>query len=109
MRDLLREALCGETSLAKPYTFDIRGAGGFWAIEFDFPQVMLHRQDVLNFGLLVQAKAMENGMVVMGFTGQPNHGSTILLSPAYNVSSTEIQTIAAITVKSIEQVLVDVL
>jgi len=33
---LLQERLTGPNSLALPYTFDVRGGGGFWAVEFDF-------------------------------------------------------------------------
>lgn len=105
----MTEALLAPNAISKPYTFDIRGAGGFWAVEFDFPEAIQDQKQVLDFGLLVQAKALENGVVLMGFTGQPNKGSTILICPAYNVTADEIRTIAAATVKSIEQVLQDVL
>ena len=36
LSSLLKERLWGPNAFAAPYTFDIRGAGCWWGIEFDF-------------------------------------------------------------------------
>jgi len=55
----------------------------------------------------VQAKAMENGLVLMGLTGGANiegtKGDHIMLSPAYNTKKSEIEEIARLTILSVEQ------
>ena len=109
---LLQERLTGPNSLALPYTFDVRGGGGFWAVEFDFsssdniPEVDFKGQ---SFAMLVQARALENGLIVMGMVGGANlegtKGDHIILAPAYNVTKEEIEKIVDIFVNSVEEIL----
>lgn len=111
LEKVLRERLQGSNSLAKPYTFDIRGGGGFWGIEFDFSSPEATKVDFKggHFGLLVQAKCLENGLVIMGFTGGSNlegtEGNHCIIAPAYNVSREEIQKILDIFIDSVESTL----
>ena len=62
------------------------------------------------FAMDVQARALENGLVIMGFTGGSNlegtKGNHNMLSPAYNVTKQEVETIVDIFAKSVEEVLV---
>jgi adenosylmethionine-8-amino-7-oxononanoate aminotransferase len=59
--------------------------------------------------MLVQARALQNGLIVMGFVGGANlegtKGDHIILSPAYNVTKEEIEKIVDIFVSSTEEVL----
>lgn len=93
---------------AAPFVFDIRGSGGFWAIEFDF-ETSNYEFKGNAFAMLVQARAMDNGLIVMGMTGGANlegsKGDHIILSPAYNVTKEEVETIANIFIRSVEEVL----
>jgi len=61
--------------------------------------------------MLVQARAMKNGLIIMGMTGgadlQGNKGDHIILSPAYNVTKEEVETIAMIFVRSVNEILDD--
>src|ERR1700761_7024890 len=96
---LLKERLQGPNSPAAPFTFDIRGGGGFWGIEFDFDGPEAAGLDFRGgqFAMLLQAHALENGLVIMGMTGgaslQGNKGDVILLAPAYNVTAQEVEKI----------------
>lgn len=91
--------------------FDIRGGGGFWGIEFDFTCPEATKLDFKGkkFGILVQARCLENGLVIMGFTGGANlagtEGNHCILAPAYNVTREEIEKIADIFARSVEEVL----
>ena len=110
---LLQERLTGPNSLALPYTFDVRGGGGFWAVEFDFSTG--NNNDVVvdfgdqSFAMLVQARALQNGLIVMGMVGGANlegtKGDHIILAPAYNVTKEEIEKIVDIFVNSVEEIL----
>ncbi|KAJ3505938.1 hypothetical protein NMY22_g17408 [Coprinellus aureogranulatus] len=110
---LLRERLTSPTSLAAPFTFDIRGAGGFWGVEFDLdrPEAASLNLKGERFGLAVQAKALQNGLVVMGFSGggdlDGNKGDHIVIAPAYNITKEQVETIVDLLVKSVEEVLKD--
>lgn len=68
LESLLRSRLTSPNARAAPFVFDIRGGGGFWGIEFDFTGPEAERIDLQGkqFGLLVQARALENGLVIMG-------------------------------------------
>ena len=59
--------------------------------------------------MLVQARALENGLIVMGMVGGANlqgtKGDHIILAPAYNVTKEEIEKIVGIFVKSTEEIL----
>ena len=107
---LLQERLTGPNSLASPYTFDVRGGGGFWAVEFDFSSdknVVDFKGE--SFAMLAQARALENGLIVMGMVGGANlegtKGDHIILAPAYNVTKEEIENIVEIFVRSVEEIL----
>jgi len=105
---LLQEQFTGPNALASPYTFDVRGGGGFWAVEFDFSDQTVDFKGQ-SFAMLVQARALENGLIVMGMVGGANlqgtKGDHIILAPAYNVTKEEIENIVDIFVKSTEEIL----
>ena len=107
----LQEALSGPNKLASPYVFDIRGQGGFWAIEFDVDQDSAPKLNLKGqrFALLVQARALQNGLIVMGFTGGSElagvRGDHIVLAPPYNVTAEEVQLIVQRLVTSVEEVI----
>lgn len=109
---LLRQRLQGPNALAAPYTFDIRGGGGFWGIEFDFTEAAHMDFKGHPFAMRVQTRAFENGLVIMSFTGgsdlEGTRGDHCLLSPAYNVTKEEIEKIAALFIQSVEEVLREV-
>ena len=108
---LLEERLTGPNSLALPYTFDVRGGGGFWAVEFDFNSENNNNIDFKgqSFAMLVQAQSLQNGLIVMGMVGGANlegtKGDHIILAPAYNVTKEEIEKIVDIFVESVEEIL----
>lgn len=106
--ELLRKRLTGN-ALAAPFVFDIRGGGGFWAIEFDFESAGQVDFKGEQFAMLVQARCMKNGLVVMGMTGGANlegtKGDHVMLSPAYNVTKEEVEKIVELFVKSVEEIL----
>lgn len=110
---LLREKLESPNAIAHPFVFDIRGGGLFWGVEFDFETEKAKATSVdlkgEAFAMLVQAKALENGLVIIGMAGGSNlagtKGSHILLAPAYNTTEKEIETIVETLATTIEQVL----
>lgn len=111
MEKLLRQGLLSEGAVAKPFTFDIRGRGALWGIEFDFSG---HETETLSFGgemfaMLVQARCLENGLIVMGMTGGADldgtKGDHLLLGPAFNATTEEIEKIVEIFVRSVDEVL----
>ena len=106
---LLQERLTGPNSLALPYTFDVRGGGGFWAVEFDFSGDHMVDFKGQSFAMLVQARALQNGLIVMGMVGGANlegtKGDHIIFAPAYNVTKEEIEKIVDVFVFSVEEIL----
>ncbi|KAG5222615.1 PLP-dependent transferase [Salix suchowensis] len=92
---LLNDRLRGPNSLAAPFTFDIRGAGGSggWNLTSKCPR----------------ARALKNGLVIMGFGGGSNleatKGDHLILAPAYNVTKEEIEIIVDIFMHSVEEVI----
>ena len=60
LQRLLQERLRGPNSLARPYTFDIRGGGGFWCVEFDFD------------GSEAAKFAFDKGLIILGMSGGAN-------------------------------------
>jgi adenosylmethionine-8-amino-7-oxononanoate aminotransferase len=112
---LLQERLTGPNSLALPYTFDVRGGGGFWGVEFDFTIDNNNNNGIIvdfkgeSFAMLVQARALQNGLIVIGMVGGANlegtKGDHIILAPAYNVTKEEIEKIVDIFVNSVEEIL----
>jgi len=105
LAQLLRERLLSPNSPAKPVTFDIRGGGSFWAVEFDFAGSE-GSVETKQFAMRVQARCLENGLIVMGFPpGSANTGGGhIIFSPAYNIQHKEIERIVELFVISIEEV-----
>ncbi|KAJ6513202.1 PLP-dependent transferase [Mycena sanguinolenta] len=111
LEKLLKARLQGPNSLSAPFTFDIRGGGGFWGIEFDFdcPEAATLDFKGEQFAMLVQAHALKNGIVIMGMTGGANlqgtKGDVILLAPAYNVTAQEVEKITEMFGESVDAVL----
>jgi len=108
LRRLLQDGLAGPNSLSAPYVFDIRGGGGFWAVEFELGGVSFKGS---SFAMLVQAKALENGLIVMGMVGGANlegtKGDHIIFAPPYNVTKEEVKRIAEIFVRSVDEILTE--
>ncbi|KAF9221474.1 hypothetical protein BS17DRAFT_758087 [Gyrodon lividus] len=113
MEKLLRQGLLAEGAIAKPFTFDIRGRGAFWGIEFDFSGSEAVGLDFKGrtFAMLVQAHCLENGLIAMGMNGggslDGSKGDHLMLGPAYNATTEEIEKIVDIFVTSVEEVLRD--
>ncbi|KAF5383775.1 hypothetical protein D9615_003562 [Tricholomella constricta] len=109
LESLLQKGLQGPNAFAAPYTFDIRGAGGFWGVEFDFTEAPSLDFKGNPFAMRVQARALEHDVIVMGMTGGANlegtKGDHIILAPAYNVRKEEVEKIAAVFVQSVEEIL----
>lgn len=111
LKHLLQERLTGPNALAAPFVFDIRGSGGFWGIEFDLTGLAAASLNLRGepLAMAIQARALENGLIVMGMTGVANlegtRGDVIILAPAYNVTKEEIDKIVEVFVESVEGVL----
>lgn len=109
---LLCEGLQGPNAIAAPFTFDIRGGGLLWGIEFDFASANHVDFKGNAFAMRVYARALQNGLIIMSFTGGANiegtKGDHCMLTPAYNVTKAEIETIAAIFIRSVEEALREV-
>ncbi|KAF7336663.1 RING-type domain-containing protein [Mycena venus] len=111
LEKLLNARLRGPNSLSAPFTFDIRGGGGFWGIEFDFdcPEAASLDLKGQQFAILVQAHALEHGLVIMGMTGggnlQGTKGDVIMLAPAYNVTAQQVEKIVEMFGDSVDAVL----
>ena len=109
--ELLRARLTGPNARSAPYVFDIRGGAAWWGVEweFDVPEAAAKGYAGKTFAIDVQARALENGLIIMGFTGGANiegtKGNHNMLSPAYNVTKEEVEKIVDVFVKSIEEVL----
>jgi adenosylmethionine-8-amino-7-oxononanoate aminotransferase len=103
--------LQGPNSPSAPFTFDIRGGGGFWGIEFDFdcPEGATLDFKGQQFAMLVQAQALTDGLIIMGMTGGANvqgtKGDVILLAPAYNVTAQEVEKIVEMFGASVDAML----
>lgn len=111
MYKLLRQGLLAEGAIAKPFTFDIRGRGAFWGIEFDFSGDEAAKLDFKGqkFAMLVQARCLQNGLIAMGMNGgasiDGSKGDHLMLAPAYNATTEEIEKIVEIFVKSVDEIL----
>ncbi|KAG8220830.1 hypothetical protein J3R82DRAFT_2323 [Butyriboletus roseoflavus] len=111
MYTLLRQGLLAERALAKPFTFDIRGRGAFWGIEFEFSGHEAAKLDFKGktFAMLVQARCLKNDLIAMGMNGGANldgsKGDHLMLGPAYNATTEEIEKIVEIFVKSVDEIL----
>lgn len=106
---LLEERLRGPNALAAPFTFDIRGSGGFWGVEFDLSVPEASTLDLKGgrFAILVQAKALKNGLILMGLTDGANFegtkGEHVIFAPAYNITKEQIEAIVDIFCRSVEE------
>lgn len=111
LAQLLRGRLQSPGALAQPFVFDVRGGGSFWAIEFDSTGPECQRLDLKGqqLAMVVQARCMENGLIVMGMTGGANiegtEGDHIIFAPAYNMTRKEVETVVDRFVESLEEVL----
>lgn len=111
MEKLLHNGLLAKGAAAKPFTFDIRGRGAFWGIEFDFSGPEAAKLDFKGqtFAMLVQARCLENGLIAMGMNGgaslDGSKGDHLMLGPAYNATTMEIERIVEILVKSVGEIL----
>ncbi|KAG8836354.1 hypothetical protein FRC17_005640 [Serendipita sp. 399] len=107
----LCETLTGPDALCSPYIYDIRGGGCFWGIELQIPDPALEDQYFAKERLAarVQARAMDNGLVLIGMSGgiDGKKGDFLILSPAYNTTDSEIDELTRRLVKSIEEVLAE--
>lgn len=108
----LREAMYAPNFAAKPFVFDVRGAGCFWAVEFDFDGS--DAQAVFDFkgkrfASLIQAQCMKNDLVILAFSGganlEGNKGDHTMFAPPYNIKDEEIEKIVELFTKSVEEVL----
>ncbi len=108
---LLRERLQSPGALAQPFVFDVRGGGSFWAVEFDSTGSECRRLDLKGeqLAMVVQARCLERGLIVMGMTGGANikgsEGDLIMFAPAYNIRREEVERVVEIFVSSLEEVL----
>ncbi|KAF5362577.1 hypothetical protein D9756_002252 [Leucocoprinus leucothites] len=113
LEQLLRQRLSGPNAKAAPYIHDIRGGGLFWSVEFSWETLEAEGFDFKgsSIAMLVQARALENGIVIMGFNGGANKegtkGDHIIVSPAYNVKKEEIAMTVDILVQSVEEILTE--
>lgn len=110
----LREAMLASNSRAQPFVFDVRGAGCFWAVEFDFdtPEAKATFDfKGKQFGPLLQAQCMKNDLIILAFGGGGNlegtRGDHAIFAPPYNITDAEIDKIVEIFSKSVDEVLVD--
>ncbi|KAI0738629.1 PLP-dependent transferase [Daedaleopsis nitida] len=109
--ELLRTRLLGPNARAAPYVFDLRGGGMWYGVEFEFAGTQAEAKGYEGkvFAMDVQARALENGLIIMGFTGGSSldglKGNHCMLSPAYNVTKEEVEKIVDIFVRSVEEVL----
>lgn len=92
---LLKSRLLSPNSPAAPYVFDIRGGGLWYCIEFAVPVEKFTTQ---KFAMVVQARCLTSGLVIMGFTGgsaiDGKSGDHCMLSPAYNVTREEVSNLS---------------
>jgi E3 ubiquitin-protein ligase TRIP12 len=100
--------------IAAPFTFDIRGGGGFWGVEFDFMSPEAAKLGSKGkFATLVQERCLSDGLAIIGRMGGVNLEGTeshhCILAPPFNVTREEIDKIADIFVSSVEKVIKETL
>ncbi|KAI0091468.1 hypothetical protein BDY19DRAFT_983799 [Irpex rosettiformis] len=111
LSSLLHEKLLGPNSMAAPYTFEIRGSGCWWGIEFDFDGPSARKVDMKgrSFAIEVQQRTFSKGLIIMGMSGTAtldgSKGNAVLLSPAYNITKEQVDDIVRILVEAVEEVL----
>ena len=108
----LRETMLSPNNPVRPFVHDVRGAGCFWAVEFDFDEPEeseSYNVEGKRFGPLLQAKCMENNMLILGMSGGANvegtKGEHAIFAPPYNITDEEIEWIVSTFEKSVNQVL----
>jgi len=105
--------LRGPNAKSAPYIHDIRGGGLFWGVEFSWETLEAGAMDFKgdSIAMLVQARMLKNGVMIMAFIGGANKegtkGDHIILAPAYNVQKEEIEMIVDILTKSVEEILTE--
>ena len=83
----------------------------FWGIEFEFTSPDAAKLDFKGgqFAMILQARCLQNGLIIMGFTGGANlegtQGNHCILAPAYNVTRAEVEEIVKRFVESVEEVI----
>lgn len=124
LEQLLKNRLQGPNARAAPYVSDIRGGGLFWGVEFNVPDAELPRINAAyqrskktgentpnnrRFGVVLQNKTMDKGLVAIAMTGSVDgkRGDHLMLAPAYNITSEELQIIVDRVVESVEELLFD--
>ncbi|KAL5512909.1 hypothetical protein ACEPAH_3307 [Sanghuangporus vaninii] len=110
----LSEAMYSANNPAKPFVFDVRGAGCFWAIEFDFDgpeEQSLYDFKGKRFGPILNAQCMKNDLIILGMSGGANlegtKGDHAIFAPPYNITDAEIEKVVTVFAKSVEEVLDD--
>ncbi|CAK5263666.1 unnamed protein product [Mycena citricolor] len=102
---LLKEKLEADGALARNYVAEIRGAGLFWAIEFDASALDLGGK---RFAFVVEERCFQAGLMVMGMSGGANiegtQGDHIMFAPAYNITADEVRAIVDVVVGCVEEV-----
>jgi len=99
LAQLLCERLQSGGALAQPFVFDVRSGGSFWATEFDSTGPKGRRLDLKGqrLAMVLQARWLEKGLIVMGMTGGSNikrtEGDLICLRLGYNVTRKEVERI----------------
>lgn len=108
----LRDSMLAPNNPARPFVYDVRGAGCFWAVEFDFDEPKekeAYDFGGKRFGPLVQAKCMDNDMLILGMSGGSNvegtKGEHAIFAPPYNITDEEIELIVNRFEKSVNEVL----
>lgn len=106
MGRLLRQRLVDSSAAA--ITFDVRGGGFFWAVEFDRSLVDASRlkPETSPFSPLVAEQCMHNNMVSIGVTGvmdNINRDGHCMLAPPFNSTKSDIEKIIDTFVLSVEQ------
>lgn len=113
LSSLLRERLLSPNSIAAPYVFDIRGSGCWWGVEFDFDGPECRKLDLRGqtFAVALQQRALNKGLVIMGMSGTASldgtKGDAVLLSPAYNITREQVESIVDILVAATEELLTE--
>lgn len=89
------------------YVGDVRGVGGFWAIEFVKNRKTKEPFDEsILYAFKIKDKLFENGVQCLALRGtvDNNLGDHILFCPAFSITRREVDKIIEITVRSIKQI-----
>lgn len=89
------------------YVGDVRGAGGFWAVEFVKDKETKEPFDEsYKYAFKVRERMFDNGLQCLGMRGtmDKNLGDHIILCPAFSVSREEAEKIVDIAVSTIREI-----